>query len=225
MQPGQSATAKKIEIVLVEPQPMSKQQPLSSPSISPESIATFLESERNAEDLDDDANFADQSNNRLSLSTTLSPPPPSHMRSPSPRRVPSQSSLSGDISKPLPRVPNESQEVLTPQPRRVWANITLIEDKLPCSRFSVSTISTEGPDRDSEEELNEDLDMSNDIDSDGDDDDDEFEFQVCSQDANGGLFTGYSLPEAETNPHIVIVDDKERGSSPLHDLLTEMGYF
>lgn len=253
------------------PSPQSFEQTLSrDPSPLPRSlaqetsknphIASLLVSECIAEDLEDDDNFAQQPNNRMSLvSTPLSPPPVSHVRPLTTSHASSRSSASSnDAYKPLPRVPDESLEVLTPQPIRTWENIPLIHSGPQCSRFSVSTISSvmsidsfsafsTSPSVSDEDELAVDLDATSDVDDDVDDeeDDDEFVFRPLSSDASGRLFTGYSLPDVESSSKQALrkaplsgagnratfggmdrptVEDEEGGSSPLHELLSELGY-
>ncbi|RFU31002.1 hypothetical protein B7463_g5320, partial [Scytalidium lignicola] len=216
-------------------------------------IASLMIPDGITEDLEDDANFASPVNNRISLSdryvfTPLSPPPSYHVRPLTARHVSTLSSSSSstsstDTSKPLPQVPTESVEEQIPLPLRFRQS----EEELPSSRFSISTISTSMSSRDSylglvsdDEELAVDLDTATD-----DDDDDEFVFRPLSKDASGRLFTGYSLPEVDHSSEQTLCkeplvqksratfggvidhpteEDGQGSSSPLHDLLNEMGY-
>ncbi|KAH8815741.1 hypothetical protein F5884DRAFT_852203 [Xylogone sp. PMI_703] len=219
-------------------------------------IASFIAADGIAEDLEDDDNFASQTNrvsfNEKCLSTPLSPPPSHHHIRPTTAKHVSSSSISSSsstsTSKPLPQVPEESPREVGPLLSELRESTPFASPELLSSRFSISTISTSISSRDSylglesdDEELAVDHDTATD-----DDDDDEFVFRPLSKDTTGRLFTGYSLPEADHSSNQTLCklpavqessrttlgrlmgrpteEDGEGSSSPLHELLSEMGY-
>jgi hypothetical protein len=153
---------------------------------------TFLIPDEIAEEAEDDDNFASQLN-RISLNergilTQLSPPP-SRLRSQSPRvRSPT------NTSKPLPLLPEEN---LIPSPLRLRAAVSAAE--LPRSHFSTSTISTTiSSPTDSHFNFSETPSFSDSYDEDDFPADigsgDEFTYSPVLDETPVG-FSGYSLPD------------------------------
>ncbi|CZS93564.1 uncharacterized protein RCO7_09528 [Rhynchosporium graminicola] len=159
------------------------------------------EIEEEVEEGEDDDNFACQLSRMSFTEKCITPlaPPPSATRPPPPPRTCS-ASMTRDVQKPLPQLPEED---LRPQPLRLRPAFSMAN--LPRSHFSTSTVGSSpiASPTDSHFSFISEHSISSDTNDDEEDlaadvgSGDDFTYSPISIDIPSGGFSGYSLPEAD----------------------------